>query len=257
MKKIGFFNSKGGCGKTTSLFHIAGVLADNGMKVLAVDLDKQGDTTNALLSEDESEYSDNGKNVLDFFRGDAAFEDVVKKNYTKKIGCRKPTYVGIDVLPYSPKLENQRLLKEIELSDKMDDFNEYDFVLIDCPPSNRAIEKIVLEQLADGILVPMSSDLDSIRGYGALVDKVDQAREKNVNLNILGIYMSMYDGRVGTQRELLSLMRSSFDTFIDVQIPHSAAIVDSKLAGRPISFYKKTNVKDTMEQLTQETINRL
>ena len=41
MKKIGFFNSKGGCGKTTSLFHIAGVLADNGMKVLAVDLDKQ------------------------------------------------------------------------------------------------------------------------------------------------------------------------------------------------------------------------
>ena len=228
MKKIGFFNSKGGCGKTTSLFHIAGVLADNGMKVLAVDLDKQGDTTNALLSEDESEYSDNGKNVLDFFRGDAAFEDVVKKNYTKKIGCRKPTYVGIDVLPYSP-----------------------------CPPSNRAIEKIVLEQLADGILVPMSSDLDSIRGYGALVDKVDQAREKNVNLNILGIYMSMYDGRVGTQRELLSLMRSSFDTFIDVQIPHSAAIVDSKLAGRPISFYKKTNVKDTMEQLTQEIINRL
>ena len=96
----------------------------------------------------------------------------------------------------------------------------------------------MLEQLADGILVPMSSDLDSIRGYGALVDKVDQAREKNVNLNILGIYMSMYDGRVGTQRELLSLMRSSFDTFIDVQIPHSAAIVDSKLAGRPISFYK-------------------
>ena len=79
MKKIGFFNSKGGCGKTTSLFHIAGVLADNGMKVLAVDLDKQGDTTNALLGEDESEYSDNGKNVLDFFRGDAAFEDVVKK----------------------------------------------------------------------------------------------------------------------------------------------------------------------------------
>lgn len=61
------------------------MLADNGMKVLAVDLDKQGDTTNALLSEDESEYSDNGKNVLDFFRGDAAFEDVVKKNYTKKL----------------------------------------------------------------------------------------------------------------------------------------------------------------------------
>lgn len=68
--------------------------------------------------------------------------------------------------------------------------------------------------------------------------------------------MSMYDGRVGTQRELLSLMKSSFDTFIDVQIPHSAAIVDSKLAGRPISFIKN-KCKDTMEQLTQEIINRL
>lgn len=256
--RIAFINSKGGCGKTTSMFHIAGVLADNNFKVLAIDLDKQGDTTYALLGEEESQYDDStSKNVLDFFKGTASFEEVVKKNYVRRKGNIKPVYVGIDVLPFSPKLESQRLLKEIDLGDKMDAFSNYDYILIDCPPSNRAIEKIVFEQMADAILVPMSSDLDSIRGYGALVDKVDKAREFNPNLRILGIYMSMYDKRKRTHREILSLMHENFDMFMDVQLPFSSALPDSKLDGRPISFWKKSNAKESVEALVQEILNRI
>lgn len=261
MKTLAFINSKGGCGKTTSLFHIAGALAKTaGCKVLVIDLDKQGDATNALLSEQESGYEDNSKtkNVLHFLRGEAAFEDVVKRNYLKKNGCRKPSYEGIDVLPYSPKLENQRLLKDIAVREKLMEIGEkYDYVLIDCPPSNRAVEQMVFEQMADYILVPMSSDLDSIRGYGALVEKVSAAREVNENLAILGIYMSMYNKRVGTQKEILSLMEQNFDMFLDVQIPMSSAIVDSKLDGRPISYYKKSAAKDAVEELTKKIIERV
>lgn len=263
MKRIAFINSKGGCGKTTSMFHISGVLADMGKHVLVIDLDTQGDATNALLAEEESQYDTNGKNVFDFFKGDATFEEVMKHNYLKKRGCRKASYVGIDVLPFCPKLddekelEKERLLNEIDLSDKISTFSGYDFVLMDCPPSNKAIEKIVFEQLAEKILVPMSSDLDSIRGYGALVEKVDKAREKNENLSILGIYMSMYNYRVSTQREILSLMQQNFDVFLDVQIPMCSALVDSKLDGRPISFYKKSAAKAPVEQITQKILERL
>ena len=257
MEKIAFINSKGGCGKTTSMFHIAGALADSGKKVLAIDLDKQGDTTYALLGEEESNYNAESKNVLDFLKGEASFEEVVKKNYVRRKANMKPSYVGIDVLPFSAKLENQRLLKDVDLSDKMDDFKKYDYILIDCPPSNRAVEKIVFEQLADAILVPMSSDLDSIRGYGALVDKVDKAREFNPNLRILGIYMSMCDKRQKTHRDIVSLMNENFDTFINVQIPYCSAVPNSKLDGRPINFWKKSPAKEAVELLVQEIIYRI
>lgn len=257
MERIAFINSKGGCGKTTSLFHIAGVLADNDLNVLVIDLDKQANMTDALLGEEESDYDESGKNVLDFFRGDASFDEVVKKNYVRRKGNARPTYVGIDVLPSSAKLDNQRMLKDINLSDKMQNFLKYDYVLIDCPPSNRAVEKIVFEQLADSILVPMSSDLDSIKGYGALVDKVDKARKFNPSLKILGVYLSMYDKRKSTQTEIVELMKENFDLFIDVQIPFSSALVDSKLDGRPISFYKKSNAKEVVEELVQEIIYRI
>lgn len=265
MEKIAFINSKGGCGKSTSLFHIAGVLADNELvgaecaekKVLAIDLDKQGDTTYALLSEDESNYNENDKNVFDFLKGDASFDEVVKKAYIRRKGNSKPVYVGIDVLPFSPKLENQKSLKDIDLIDKMDGLNEYDYVLIDCPPSNRAIEKIVFEQLADSILVPMSSDLDSIRGYGELVEKVDKAREHNPNLRILGIYMAMYDKRRRLHRDILDMMKENFDIFIDVQLPLCSALPDARINGRPISFWKKSTAKDAVEELVQEIMYRI
>lgn len=254
---IAFINGKGGCGKTTSSFHIGGVFADGGASVLQIDLDKQGNMTYALLGEAESGYDESSKNVLDFFTGKASFEEVVKKNYVRKRGNAKPVYVGIDVLPFSPKLENQRLLKKVDLSDKLDVINHYDYVLIDCPPSNRAIEKIVFEQLADVILVPMSNDLDSITGYGALVDKVDKAREFNPNLKILGIYMSMYDKRMRTHREIKEMMTENFDVFMDVQIPYCKDLPDSKLDGRPISFWRKSNAKEAVEALAQEIASRI
>lgn len=261
MKRIAFINSKGGCGKSTSLFHIAGVLADNDLKILIMDLDKQGDITNALLNEDKSNYnSDKDLSILDFLKG-ASFDDAVKKNYIRIRGNSAPLYKGIDVLPADEKLENQAAVKSVlntGVKDRIKEIgNRYDFLLIDCPPSNRAIERLVLEEITDNVIVPMSSDLDSVRGYNKLVNKVQKAREINENIKVIGLFYSMFNKQRDTERQLRELMLDTFDRlFIDIQIPDTSALIDSKINGRPISFYKKHKSKEILEDLTQEIINR-
>ena len=80
-RRIAFINRKGGCGKTTTLFHIAGELASRGKKVLVIDFDAQCDTSVNFLSEEESEYDEGaGYSVIDLICG-VPLENVAKKNY--------------------------------------------------------------------------------------------------------------------------------------------------------------------------------
>lgn len=265
IKKLAFINSKGGCGKTTSIFHIAGELARKNNRILVIDFDKQGDTSNNLLSEEESNYdADDSFTVLDYIKGEKSFEEVVKKNYIR-VGNKKPIYYGIDVLPSDKKLEVQSLVKSVlkdnDIASKFIDLN-YDYILIDCPPSNRAVEKMVLEQIASHVIVPMSCDINSIRGYGALIDKIEKAREVNHSLRIIGVYLSMYFKNRKKHKEYREIMINSFSDFIDIQIPNCSAIVNSiEDKGQPICFYKKTgenpSAKDCVLELTEEILNRM
>lgn len=258
--KLAFINNKGGCGKSTSLFHVAGELANRGNRVLVLDFDKQRDTTTNFLSEDESKYDPkNSLTVLDYLKGECSFEECVKKNFIR-VGNRKPSYYGIDVIPGDKKLENQSILKElIEQRDIRSLFSNlnYDYILVDCPPSNKGVEKIVLEQIADSVIVPMSADLNAIRGYGQLLEKIDHAREKNEDLKVIGIFFSMFFKNRGKNKEYDLLMRKKFaDLYIDVQIPNTADIVKAiEDKGQPISFYKKE--KSGARESIVKLVNRI
>ena len=196
MKRIAFINHKGGCGKTTSLFHIAGELSYRGFKVLVVDTDKQLDTSMAFLSEEESGYDDRKDfTILDLING-KSFEDVVKKNYIK-VGNKKPAYKNIDVIPADRNLVNQDYVRNItrergkHIKEVFYNLN-YDYVLIDCPPSNSAVEDLVLQNIATDVITPMSCDSNAIRGYGELLRLINKSREKNPDLKMLGTFLSMY-----------------------------------------------------------------
>ncbi|HCB96519.1 MAG TPA: hypothetical protein DEP65_13685, partial [Ruminococcus sp.] len=118
--------------------------------MLVVDTDKQCDTTNNFLAEDESEYDPTtSKTILDYLNG-AALADVVKRNYIRVGNC-KPAYKGIDVIPSDTQLDNQQLVSAILAErdiDNLFDSLDYDYVLIDCPPSNTAVEELVLGHIA-------------------------------------------------------------------------------------------------------------
>lgn len=259
MKRIAFINHKGGCGKTTSLFHIAGELAFRGYKVLVIDTDKQLDTTHAFLAEDESNFDeDTSLTIIDFIKG-SALNDVVKKNYIK-VGNRKPAYKGIDVIPADRGLDNQNLIMDVlnergreikKAFEKLD----YDFILIDCPPSNVAVEKLVLGYIATDVITPMSCDSNAIRGYGELLNLVDEMRNVNNTLQMLGIFLSMYSDFRRKHREYKQALSKMCRVFIDVQIPYSSDIVTSlEDKGQPISYYKKSKARGAVKQLVDKII---
>lgn len=238
VKKIAFINGKGGCGKTTSIFHVAGVLAHKGKKVLVIDLDKQRNTTDILLMENEEEIE---YTVYDYMLNNARIEDVVKKSYFRSRANAKPKYYGVDVLPSDVRFEDEKKLKNIDIKINLNEFietNGYDWVLVDMPPSNKALNEICFSQIVDNVIVPFSSDIFSVSGYGDLMDTISKAREVNEGLNILGIYLARYMEVCAVDKYIREQLINFGDIFIDVQIPLMSDIREAVMFGRPISYYK-------------------
>jgi len=257
-KKIAFINGKGGCGKTTSIFHIAGVLAASGDSVLVLDFDKQRNTTDTLLMNSEIPE----KTVFDVMQGDF-FERATSQALFQPIGHRNPRYFGVDCVASDIRLENEEELLKIDGSrfgERLNDFvnsNRYDWVLIDMPPSNRILNYICFGHVADYLIVPFSSDMFSVSGYGDIVETVERARELNPSLNTLGVYLARYMANCAVDRYIRDELLG-FDTFIDIQIPLAADVREAVMFGRPISFYKaKSQSRTAYEQLVEEIKNRI
>lgn len=255
--RIAFMNSKGGCGKTMTVFQVAGELSQRGYKVLVMDLDKQMNATNVLLI-NNSQRTDT--TVLDYLLGNASFNDTIQKAYFIPKGKRNPVPSNVDVMASDlalydqskvAKLNRKSILERIE-----DDFEDYDYVLIDCPPQNEKVESLVMEVLANKVIIPMSSDIDSIDGINQLINTIDDARDIN-EIDVFGIYLSLYDKGMGLHKEVREIMAANFDLFIDVQLPFCSAMADSRASGRPVCECPKSNADDAIKALTDEIIERL
>lgn len=250
-RKVAFINGKGGCGKSTSIFHIAGVFASRGEKTLVIDLDKQGNTTKFLLIENEEEIE---YTMFDYMNKECAVEDIVKKAYFRTRGNANPKYYGVDVLPFDKRFEDETLI-HIDKIDIENDLNRfireqgYEWVIVDMPPSNKKLNHICFTQIVDNVIAPFSSDIFSVDGYADLMNIVNEARLQTETLNILGVYLSRYDARCGVDRYIKSELEQ-FDTFIDIQIPLMADLREGIMFGRPMSFYKQNSPsKDAYEKL--------
>ena len=259
VKKIAFINGKGGCGKTTSIFHVAGVLAKRGEKVLVIDLDKQRNTTSILLMNTDIPE----KTVLDFMNGESEAEEVTSKALFQTRGNATPKYYGVDVMSSDVGLQNEAKLLEVDgetVGKKLDDFLEtegYTWLLIDMPPSNMAINNICFKYLVDYVIIPSSSDIFSVDGYGDIMDVLDKARKDNPILSIVGIYLARYMKNCGLDRYIREQLLS-FETFIDVQIPLASDVREAVMFGRPISYYKTfSESKTAYEKLVKEMEKRM
>lgn len=270
-KKVAFINSKGGCGKTTSLFNVAGVLSEKGEKVLIIDLDKQKNTTEVFLTENESYQNDldagiEHKTILDYLRNEVNIEECVKRAYIRKRSNSKPRPIAIDVVIGDNKLKDERLLQNMSISIK-DDLNEfikrrrYSWVLVDMPPSSKAINELCFSQIVDHVIVPFSSDLFSVMGYDDLINEINQFKiEYNSNLHILGIYLARYMENCSVDKYIKETLQEMLDDnmFIDVQIPLRADIREALMFGKPISYYKLFSAsKDAYERLVRQMEYRI
>lgn len=260
VNKVAFINGKGGCGKTTSIFHVAGVLSRRGEKVLVIDLDKQRNTTDILLMNNESVPSDT---VLDFFLGNAEPEDVTSQALFQTRGNAKPKYFGVDCMASDVSLQDEELLSRINadaMSEKLNRFIEsqgYTWVLVDMPPSNLTLNNICFGYMVDFAIIPFSSDIFSVQGYGDIMNIMSEQRKINPTLNVLGVYLARYMSNCGVDKYIREQLLE-FDTFIDVQIPLASDVRESVMFGRPISYYKLfSNSKKAYEDLVDEMVRRI
>jgi len=242
--KVAFINEKGGCGKTTSIFHVAGVLAARGEKTLVIDLDKQRNTTDTFLLNTEDPESLVENTMFDFMKGQAKPEEVVRKAFFKPRGNAAPKYYNVDVMPADLRFEFQECLSDIDIKEPLNQFvaeNGYTWLLVDMPPSNRLLNDICLSQIVDFVIVPFSSDFFSLKGYSDLIDTITKAREDNSNLNLIGVYLSRYTENCAVDKYIRDHMKMFGKAFMDICIPVRVDIREAVMYGRPISFYQASS----------------
>ena len=268
--KIAFINSKGGCGKTTSIFHVSGVLSKLNKKVLVIDLDKQKNTTSTLMMNVDKKNMP-PKTVFDFLHNAAGPDEATGKALFRSRGNAAPKYYGVDCMVADGRLEHINKLNQAECEnikavlDKFIAENNYDWVLVDMPPSNASLNHICFAYIVNFAVIPFSSDMFSLDGYDSIAETIKNARAVNGELTSLGVYLARYMNNCALDRyiknelaERLSNKNLNKNDFIDVQIPLSADIREAVYYGRPISYYKEfSNSRKAYENLVREIMRRV
>jgi chromosome partitioning protein len=220
-------NQKGGVGKTTTTVNLCAGLAKVGQRVLLVDLDPQGNATQG---------SGIDKRGLEYSIYDVLLDDVsiaTAKNFSATCGYdvlgANRDLAGAEVELVTQTNREKRL--KMALSAVQDD---YDFVLIDCPPS---LNMLTLNGLcsANGVIVPMQCEYFALEGLSDLVNTIKQVHANlNRDLELIGLLRVMFDSRITLQRQVSDQIKAHFGNKVfDTVIPRNVRLAEAPSYGLP------------------------
>jgi chromosome partitioning protein len=250
-KIICIANQKGGVGKTTTTVNLAAGLAKHGQRVLLVDLDPQGNATmGSGIDKRELELS---------------VYDVLLESATVKEAAVKADKCGYDVLSANRELagaevelvqleqRDQRLRKALAAADA-----DYDFVLIDCPPS---LSMLTLNGLcsAHGVIVPMQCEYFALEGLTDLVNTIKQVHANlNKDLKIIGLLRVMFDPRITLQVQVSDQLKAHFGNKVfDTVIPRNVRLAEAPSYGLPgVVFDPSAKGSQAYVEFARELVRR-
>ena len=229
-KIVAIANQKGGVGKTTTCINLAAALRNRGRKVLVVDCDPQGNCTSGFGLDKSA-----SPNVYDVLIGTSDAEKAIH------------TTPYSDVMPSNKELSGATVelveaeRREFRLKDALETVRErYDYIFIDCPPS---LELLTLNALcaAESVLVPLQCEYFAMEGLGDLMTTVKLINKKlNPALEIEGVVLTMFDGRIKLSEQVEQEVRSFFGARVyDIKIPRNVRLAEAPSHGKPVIAYDR------------------
>jgi chromosome partitioning protein len=245
-------NQKGGVGKTTTTVNLAAGLARIGQRVLVVDLDPQGNATMG---------SGVDKRALEL-----TVYDVLLESASIAEARRRSDKAGYDVLGANRELAGAEVeLVELDRRDKrlkaalatVD--GDYDFILIDCPPS---LSLLTLNGLcsAHGVIVPMQCEYFALEGLSDLVNTIKQVHANlNADLQIIGLLRVMYDPRITLQQQVSEQLKAHFaDKVFNTVIPRNVRLAEAPSYGLPgVVFDPVSKGAQAFIEFAEEMVKRI
>jgi chromosome partitioning protein len=228
-------NQKGGVGKTTTAVNLGAALAECGFRVLVVDLDPQGNATTGLGLNPR----DLSASVYDVVMNQAAIEDCIEPTSIKDLFVVPAT---IDLAGAEIELVPQ-ISRELRLKRALDSIrDEYDLILIDCPPSLGLLTVNGLAA-ADDVLVPIQCEYYALEGLGQLLRNVALVQANlNPSLDVRGIILTMYDGRTKLADQVVSEVREYFgEKVYKTVVPRTVRLSEAPSFGQPIIVFDSTS----------------
>lgn len=252
MHVVALANQKGGVGKTTTAVNLAGELARSNQRVLLIDCDPQGNATTSLGIAKRDLNATTYEVLMGINRADEAIRSTGRPNY--------------DIIPASEHLAGAMVEltsvenREWQLSQAIQSLEgNYDQILLDCPPS---LGLLTLNALcsAGHVLIPLQCEYLALEGLAQLKGTIDRVHEHlNPRLGILGVVMTMYDGRTNLAQQVVEEVRRHFPQRIfNTLIPRSVRASEAPSYGQLIAEYDpQSRAAQSYHSLADEVSRRL
>ncbi len=249
MRKIAFINQKGGVGKTTSTANVGAGLALRGKKVLLIDLDPQGNLSMHLGVDPHN----NDLSIYQIINGKNSPCEVLKKTAIKNLDLIPS---NIDLASAEVELVNT-VGRETIVKFYLDDLiHEYDYALIDCPPSMGLLTLNALTIVSE-IFIPLQTEYFALQGVSKLLQTFEVVKKRlNDSLEITGIIPCLYDSRTKLGREVLEKIKEYFNGKVfNTIIRKNVKLSESPSHGLPVMAYAPdSNGARDYAALTKEII---
>lgn len=251
---IAVANQKGGVGKTTTAINLAAALVECGLRVLVVDLDPQGNASTGL----GIEPSDRELTSYDLLVEDAALGDVIRQTEIEDL-CIIPATVDLSSADIELFTNEKRsfLLHDALRQTAMDEY-DWDYVLIDCPPSLNLLTVNAMVA-AHSVLIPLQSEFFALEGVTQLMLTIREVRQSaNPNLRIEGIVLTMFDRRNNLSQQVEQDARDNLgDLVFQTKIPRNVRVSEAPSYALPVLNYDTNSLgAQAYRALAEELLNK-